>query len=157
MSDVDNFFILLTPATSRIFKQREKPIIVIAATNKPWDIDPAFLRPGRFDKKFPVGLPEEDARIDIIKLQLRNRAHALTESDILAVAKELDGYSGADIENIIEEAAFTAFNRRAKGNATIYRDDVDKVIETTPRSVTPDELEEFKKFARERGLKINDF
>lgn len=139
---------------SRIFKQRTKPIIVIAATNKPETIDTAFPRPGRFDKIFYVGLPDEGARKEIVKLQLRNRAHQLNESEITQIAKNLDGYSGADIENIIEEAAFIAFSRRVDGKATITKDDIDRVIVRTPKSVTTNEIQKFKEWAQERSLKI---
>jgi len=58
---------------SKIFKNKNKPIIVIAATNKPQMIDSAFLRPGRFDKQFYIGLPDFKARVEIIKIHLRDR------------------------------------------------------------------------------------
>lgn len=139
---------------SRIFKQKTKPIVVIAATNKPQMIDPAFLRPGRFDRIFYIGLPDKNARKDIIKLQLRNRAHQIEDSDILEIAEKLEGYSGADIENIFEESAFKAFSRRESGAARITKDDIIEVIERTPKSVTPNEEKLFKEWAKERKLKI---
>ena len=139
---------------SRIFKQKTKPIVVIAATNKPQMIDPAFLRPGRFDKIFYIGLPDKNARKDIIKLQLRNRAHQIEDSDIEEIAEKLEGYSGADIENIFEESAFKAFSRRESGAARITKDDIIEVIERTPKSVTPNEEKLFKEWAKERRLKI---
>jgi len=139
---------------SRIFKQKTKPIVVIAATNKPQMIDPAFLRPGRFDRIFYIGLPDKNARKDIIKLQLRNRAHQIEDSDILEIAEKLEGYSGADIENIFEESAFKAFSRRKSDAARITKDDIVEVIERTPKSVTPNEEKLFKEWAKERRLKI---
>jgi SpoVK/Ycf46/Vps4 family AAA+-type ATPase len=145
---------VLLAQLSRIFKQKTKPIIVIAATNKPQMIDPAFLRPGRFDRIFYIGLPDKNAREQIIRLQLRNRAHRIENSDIVEIAEKLEGYSGADIENIIEESAFKAFNRRESGAPLITKDDIVEVIEKTPKSVTPDEVQLFKEWARERGLKI---
>jgi len=74
-------------------------------------IDPAFLRPGRFDRIFYIGLPDKTARSEIIKIHLRNRVNELSEDEIAEIAEKLDGYSGADIENIIEEAAFIAFEK----------------------------------------------
>jgi transitional endoplasmic reticulum ATPase len=145
---------VLLAQLSRIFKQKIKPIVVIAATNKPQMIDSAFLRPGRFDRIFYIGLPEKNAREKIIKLQLRNRAHQINESDIEEIAEKLEGFSGADIENIIEEAAFKAFSRRKSGATLITKDDIVEVIEETTKSVTPDEVETFKEWAIERGLKI---
>uniref|UniRef100_A0A7V0Z5S5 ATP-binding protein n=1 Tax=candidate division WOR-3 bacterium TaxID=2052148 RepID=A0A7V0Z5S5_UNCW3 len=56
-----------------MFKNKSKPIIVIAATNKPQMVDFAFLRPGRFDKQFYIGLPDINARIKIIEIHLRDR------------------------------------------------------------------------------------
>lgn len=141
---------VLLAQLSRIFKQRTKPIIVIAATNKPEMIDPAFLRPGRFDKAFYVGLPDKDARKDIVELHLRNRANELDDNEISQVAENLEGYSGADIEHIIEESAFIAFNKKS----TITKDDVLGVIQKTPKSVTPNELQRFEEWAQERGLKV---
>jgi ATPases of the AAA+ class len=117
-------------------------------------IDPAFLRPGKFDRIFYIGLPDKNARKDIIKLQLRNRAHQIEDSDILEIAEKLEGYSGADIENIFEESAFKAFSRRESGAARITKDDIIEVIERTPKSVTPNEEKLFKEWAKERKLKI---
>jgi len=145
---------VLLAQLSRIFKEKTRPIIVIAATNKPEMIDPAFLRPGRFDKIFYIGLPDKEARKKIIELQLRNRVNQLTDAEIIEIADKLDGYSGADIEFIIEEAAFEAFKRRSEKGVSITKDDIDKVIERTPKSVTSEEIKKFEKWAQERGLKI---
>lgn len=145
---------VLLAQLSRIFKQKTKPIVVIAATNKPQMIDTAFLRPGRFDRFFYIGLPDKNARKDIIKLQLRNRAHQIEDSDIEEIAEKLEGYSGADIEYIFEESAFKAFSRRESGAARITKDDIVEVIERTPKSVTPNEEKLFKEWAKERRLKI---
>jgi SpoVK/Ycf46/Vps4 family AAA+-type ATPase len=89
--------------------------------------------------------------------QLRNRAHQLDENEIAQIVEKLDGYSGADIEDIIEEAAFLAFQRRTEDTEPgpiITKDDITKVIEETPKSVTSDELQKLKRWAMERGLKI---
>ena len=145
---------VLLAQLSRIFKQKRKPIIVIAATNKPAMIDTAFLRPGRFDRIFYIGLPDKKARSEIIKIHIRNRANELTDSQISEIAEKLEGYSGADIENIIEEAAFNAFARRKEGNAKITSKDIATVIARTPKSVTPDEVKEIEKWAKERGMEI---
>lgn len=145
---------LLLAQLSRIFKEKMRPIIVIAATNKPQEIDPAFLRPGRFDKKFYIGLPDENARKKIIKLQLKDRANRVTDDEIIELSQKLDGYSGADIENIIEGAAFKAFTRRDEMESEITKEDIKEVIDETPKSVTQDEVEKIKKWAKERGVKI---
>ena len=146
---------VLLAQLSRIFKEQAKPIVVIAATNKPKMIDPAFLRPGRFDRTFYVGLPDKEARSEIIRLQLQNRANGLNNHEIEKIAEKLEGYSGADIVNIIEESAFIAFSRRTSSRSIkINKDDIIKVIEKTHKSVTPDEDQEIKRWAQARGLKI---
>jgi len=145
---------VLLAQLSKIFKQKIKPIVVIAATNKPQMIDTAFLRPGRFDKKFYIKLPDKNAREQIIKLKLRNKEHQISESDIVEIAEKLEGYSGADIENIIEESAFKAFNRRESGVARITKEDIVEAIKQIPPSVTSEEVQEIEKWAKERGLKI---
>ncbi len=143
---------VLLAQLSRIFKQKAKAIVVVAATNKPEMIDPAFFRPGRFDKIFVVDLPDEGARRGILNLQRQGRANDLSENDISDVAARLEGYSGADIENILEEAAFAAFDRRSKNTPAITRQDVIAIVTKTPRSVTTEEVQKIKRWAQQRGL-----
>jgi len=145
---------VLLAQLSRIFKQRRKPIIVIAATNKPTMIDTAFLRPGRFDRIFYIGLPDKNARSEIIKIHLQNRTNELNDGEILEIAETLEGYSGADIENIIEEAAFNAFERKGTENVKITRKDIMIAIERMPKSVTPEEVKQIEKWAKGRGIEI---
>lgn len=145
---------VLLAQLSRIFKEKRKPIIVIAATNKPTMIDTAFLRPGRFDRIFYIGLPDKNARSEIIKIHLQNRANELDDGEISEIAEKLEGYSGADIEHIIEESAFIAFERRQTENAKITSDDIAKAIARTPKLVTSDEVEQIKRWAKERGIEI---
>ncbi len=142
---------VLLAQLSRIFKEKRRPIIIIAATNKPEMIDPAFLRPGRFDKIFFVDLPDKSARVEILRLQLRNRAHNLTDDDLQEIADKLDGYSGADIEGIIENAAFMSFERK---DDKITKDDVLSLIEHTPPSVSKDEIQIMIDWAKQRGVKV---
>ncbi len=103
---------LLLAQLSKLFKEKKRSIIIVAATNKPQNIDPAFLRPGRFDRIFYIGLPDEETRKEIIKLKLKDKENNLEEKDIDSIAEKLEGYSGADIENIIDEAAFIVFERK---------------------------------------------
>jgi SpoVK/Ycf46/Vps4 family AAA+-type ATPase len=144
---------VLLSQLGRIFKNKNKPIIVIAATNKPQMIDSAFLRPGRFDKLFYIGLPDEDARVEIIKMQLRDRPHDLTEAQIKKVAKRLEGYSGADIEQIIEEAAFLAFESKDYDNdVKITVKHINEAIDKTPKSVSEEEVRSIEEWARMRNV-----
>jgi transitional endoplasmic reticulum ATPase len=92
-----------------------KDVIVMAATNRPELLDPAILRPGRFDKIIHVGKPDERARLEIYKIHTRGRALA---ADVkLEEYAKLEGYTGADIEHICDEAARLAvrdFEKRYK-------------------------------------------
>ncbi|MCM3145057.1 AAA family ATPase [Brevibacillus sp. MER 51] len=77
-------------------------MLIIGATNMPWDVDPAFKRPGRFDKMIFVSPPDEEARKTIFQIKLAERP--VVEIDYDWLAKETDLYSGADIENVVETA-----------------------------------------------------
>ncbi len=79
-------------------------IIVIAATNRPDVLDPALLRPGRFDRQITVSLPDLKGREMILKVHARNKKMA-PDVDLAALAKRTPGFSGADLENVLNEAA----------------------------------------------------
>ena len=82
-------------------------IIVMAATNRPDILDPALLRPGRFDKRVVVGLPDVRGREQILRLHARKLKLA-DDVDLSAIAKGTPGFSGADLENLVNEAALNA-------------------------------------------------
>ena len=88
-------------------------IIVIAATNRPDVLDPALLRPGRFDRQVTVGLPDKNARVEILKVHARNK---ILDKNITLeyLAKRTPGFSGADLENLLNEAALLAVRRNKK-------------------------------------------
>jgi cell division protease FtsH len=79
-------------------------IIIIAATNRPDILDPALLRPGRFDREITVGLPDVNGREAILKVHTRNKQIS-EEVDLKVVARGTPGFTGADLENIVNEAA----------------------------------------------------
>jgi transitional endoplasmic reticulum ATPase len=82
-------------------------VVVIGATNQPHLLDPALLRPGRFDKLVQVPAPDEASRLLI--LQVHTKKMPLTKDvDLKAIAKKTDGYSGADIEGLVREAGMVA-------------------------------------------------
>ena len=85
-------------------------IIIIAATNRPDVLDPALLRPGRFDRQVTVNLPDVKGREEILKVHARNKVLA-DGVNIEALAKRTPGYSGADLENLLNEAALLAVRR----------------------------------------------
>ena len=79
-------------------------VIVIAATNRPDVLDPALLRPGRFDRQITVSLPDLKGREAILKVHARNKKIA-SDVDLTALARRTPGFSGADLENVLNEAA----------------------------------------------------
>ena len=84
-----------------------KQVVVIAATNRPDMLDPALLRPGRFDRLVLVPVPDQGGRLAILKIHTKNMP--LEKSmDLEDLSKKLDGYSGADIESLCREAAMLA-------------------------------------------------
>ena len=85
-------------------------IIIIAATNRPDVLDPALLRPGRFDRQVTVGRPDVNEREEILKVHAKNK---ILESNVKLknIAQRTPGYSGADLENLLNEAALLAVRR----------------------------------------------
>ena len=85
-------------------------IIIIAATNRPDVLDPALLRPGRFDRQVTVNLPDVKGREEILKVHAKNKTFASTVK-LENIAKRTVGFSGADLENLLNEAALLAVRR----------------------------------------------
>lgn len=77
-------------------------ILVLGATNIPWVLDSAIRR--RFEKRIYIPLPEEHARLIMFKLHLGSTTHVLTDEDLKTLAKNTDGYSGADISIVVRDA-----------------------------------------------------
>ncbi|NLA83053.1 MAG: ATP-dependent zinc metalloprotease FtsH [Clostridiales bacterium] len=88
-------------------------IIILAATNRPDILDPALLRPGRFDRRVVVGIPDVKGREEIIKVHARGKPLGI-DVDIKVLAKRTPGFTGADIENMLNEAAILAARRNLK-------------------------------------------
>ena len=97
-------------------------IIIIAATNRPDVLDPALLRPGRFDRQVTVGRPDVKEREEILKVHAKNKILAPSVK-LKNIAERTPGYSGADLENLLNEAALLAV-RRDKQN--ISMDEIDE-------------------------------
>ena len=99
-------------------------IIVLAATNRVDILDPAILRPGRFDRKIAVGTPDVGGREDILKLHARNKPLA-EDVDLKQVAQTTAGFTGADLENLLNEAAILA---AGANRAYISQEDIRKAF-----------------------------
>lgn len=88
-------------------------VIVIAATNRPDVLDPALLRPGRFDRQITVNRPDAQGREDILKVHSKGKPLA-PDVDLHEVAKDTIGFTGADLENLMNESALLAVRRNKK-------------------------------------------
>jgi transitional endoplasmic reticulum ATPase len=106
-------------------KPKDK-VIIIATTNRPQTLDPALLRPGRFDKIFYVPPPDEKARVDILKIHLRGIPIDGPQPDYPALSKMTAGFSGADIASAVEEAKLIAL-RQQLSDEIATRDGTPKV------------------------------
>ena len=85
-------------------------IIIIAATNRPDVLDPALLRPGRFDRQVTVSLPDQKERLAILNVHAKNKVFG-SDVNLENISKRTPGYSGADLENLLNEAALLAVRR----------------------------------------------
>jgi cell division protease FtsH len=88
-------------------------IIILAATNRPDILDPALLRPGRFDREITVGFPDVKGREEILRVHARNKPLA-KEVDLKVIARGTPGFTGADLENVLNEAALLSARANQK-------------------------------------------
>jgi cell division protease FtsH len=103
-------------------------VILISATNRPDVLDPALLRPGRFDRRVVVALPDIRGREEILKVHMQKTPIA-ADVDVDALAKGTPGFSGADLENLVNEAALLAAKRNKEKVAMAdFEDAKDKVV-----------------------------
>ena len=93
--------------------REENPVVVLAATNRLDTLDPALLRPGRFDRQIEVGLPDRNQRLSILKLHSRNKPLA-QEVSLARLASDTISFSGAALECLLNEAAILAAGRNAE-------------------------------------------
>lgn len=100
-------------------------IIIIAATNRPDILDPALLRPGRFDREVTVGIPDISGRKAILKVHMQGKPLS-DDVDVGVLARRTPGFTGADLENLVNEAAILAARRNAK---KITQEDLENSIE----------------------------
>ena len=126
----------------------DSTILVIAATNKPWLIDTAFLRPGRFDEKIYIPLPDFETRKKMFEIQLSKLPHE-ENLDYDLLSKLTDGCNGADVKEVCEKLKMSAINDTIEKGAEqkIGMDDVERIKDSIKSSVNIEEkyqLEHFK-------------
>ncbi|MCX8195387.1 MAG: AAA family ATPase [Candidatus Micrarchaeota archaeon] len=126
-----------------------KNVMLIGATNKPSVLDPAILRPGRFDKIIYIPPPDFEARKQIFENGLSKFLKGL---DLKRLAEATEGYSGADIASICQEVKMQLVRERLKGReAQPSTEQVMKVISSRRPSITRKDLEEYERFMQEYG------
>jgi transitional endoplasmic reticulum ATPase len=100
------------------FVKNNAGVLILGATNVPWAIDPAFRRPGRFDRVLFVPPPDRGARLAILTILLAGRPTS-GALDLSAVAARTSGFSGADLENLVDTAADRAIEASLAHNAEV--------------------------------------
>lgn len=103
-----------------------KGVVILAATNQPDSLDPALLRPGRFDRRIPVELPDLKGREEILRVHGK-KIRLSDKVDFAAVARTAAGASGAELANIVNEAALRAVRR---GSKVTMQEDLEESVET---------------------------
>jgi cell division protease FtsH len=130
---------------------RNDQVIVLAATNRPDVLDSALLRPGRFDRRVIIDLPEVGAREDILAVHVRGKPLA-PDIDLAEIARTTPGFSGADLANLINEAALHALREKSE---IIRRSDIaaayDKIVLGDPREGRLTESEKRRVATHEAG------
>ena len=119
-------------------------IIIIAATNRPDVLDPALLRPGRFDRQVTVSLPDKNARKEILAVHAKNKVLDKTVT-LDNLAKRTPGFSGADLENLLNEAALLTVRRNKKAITMAEIDEATDRVMMGPAKITKKYTEKEKK------------
>lgn len=127
-------------------KKSENILFLIAATNKPWDIDSAFVRPGRFGTRIYVGLPDDDAR----KYLVERRLEKVTEKgivkvdgiDIASIVEKTNGFNGSDMTNLLDRIEeISALRGIETGEKSITQNDFNDALEQITSSVQREDIE----------------
>lgn len=121
-------------------------VLVIAATNRPWEIDSALLRPGRFDVKIHVPLPDFEARLKMFEIYLSKIDHM--DLDYQYLSKITDGYNGADIKEFVEQLKMSVIRRKIENEKAeeLNSKDIDVVAKKFKPSVSLEDIELIKDF-----------
>jgi transitional endoplasmic reticulum ATPase len=122
-------------------------IVVIAATNRPALIDPALLRPGRFDELVYVGTPDEAGREHILGIHT-SRMPLADDVDLVHIARETERFTGADLEDVVRRAGLIAIRKRGATVTSVTREDFAEAMEDSRATVTAEMEEEY---ARMKG------
>ncbi|EDO15601.1 hypothetical protein Kpol_483p20 [Vanderwaltozyma polyspora DSM 70294] len=123
-------------------------LVVVAATNRPNSVDPALRRPGRFDQEVEIGIPDVDARFDILKKQfsrMSEERHTLNEDDIKNIASKTHGYVGADLSALCRESVMKTIQKALNNSEPIDRSKLQvtlKDVENAMAEIRPSAMRE---------------
>lgn len=133
------------------FKDSANLLLVLGATNKPWAIDEAVFRTGRFDEKVYIGPPDLPAREKILELNLKG-AQMAEGVDLHALAADMEGASGSDVSAVVSAAKRSALGRAIRDDAepVLRQEDFEAAKGRIPLSITPEILAPYRKFMEER-------
>lgn len=120
-------------------------VVVIGATNRPNLIDPALLRPGRFDELVYVGVPNQEGRRRILGIQTQKMPLA-DDVDLDAIARQTDRFTGADLEDVVRRAGLVALRRSLQSTAVTMAD-FESALTESRASVTPEMEKDYEKIA----------
>lgn len=150
-SPVDNRIVTQFLAEIGGFTQHDHVLLILGATNRPWDIDDAVFRTGRFDRKIYVGAPDTTARREILARLLRN----VPGGDLIPLdqwAEHLNAFTGSDIAGLIDAAKRSALRRCLDSNSppAISEDDLNAALPTITASATPNLIKQYEQFLATR-------
>lgn len=150
-SDVDNRLVTQFLTEVGGFKDSDNTLLILGATNNPWNIDEAVFRTGRFDEKIFIGLPDEAARKGMLQREFKD-VPLIPSFDLLHWVKVLDGYTGSDIVGVAKKSRQIAFRRSIENNENpvVTMDDFEQSLKTIPSSVTPELVQRYMDFNEER-------
>ena len=137
-------------------EQNDKILFLIAATNKPWDIDPAFVRPGRFGTRIYVGLPDAPARRYMLDMRLdkilRTGKVRIGDVDAAQIVEKTEGFNGADMANLLDEVQERSALRSAKTYIKeILQEDFDNALKKITSSVQEKDLQKLREWKEQNG------
>ena len=150
-SAVDNRLVTQFLADVGGFRDSPNTLLILGATNKPWEIDEAVFRTGRFDEKLHIGIPDAAARLGMLRRTFKN---APLEADVNLDnwAARLENYSGSDIVGIARKACQIAFRRSIdeSSDPLVRASDLEQAVRAIPSSITPALLAQYEAFDRQR-------
>jgi transitional endoplasmic reticulum ATPase len=136
--------------------ENRKGIVIIASTNRPDIVDPAFLRPGRFDRLVYVEAPDIEGRIKILEVHTKSMPLA-PDVSLKRIADKTEGYSGADIENLCREAGMQAIREKMENLDKIeyrhFEAAMGKIKSTLPSEIVERYEKMAKKITESRNIK----